>query len=728
MALNIGTLVGYVTIDTSGVRSGAARTNATMATMGRNMGRTMDRAGVAAGHNLGTGVSAGLDSKQGLISGAMNKAMGVLALGVAGKAVIGLEATYGKTMAQIAASTGAPKSAMKQLNDLALQLGADTSFSAGEAAGAMLELSKAGISTSDIMGGALAGTLTLAAAGGTDLATASTIASNAMNTFSLKGEDMASIAAALAGGANASSASVESLGQALQQVGPGATNAGLSLNETVAALAAFDAAGIKGSDAGTSLKTMLANLVPQTEKASNAMKEYNLDFVDADGNFVSLANMAKQLKAGLGGLSEAKRTDALSTIFGSDASRAATVLMKEGAKGIKGYVKATENQTAAQEMANANMSGSAGAIERMKGSIETAGLVVGKVLAPATVAAADSISAMASGASKAVQWFDKHRAVAITLVAVIGTLTLVTKAHAAAMGVSAAGGMAQWLMQTKLISTATKVWTAVQWAWNAAVTASPIGIAIVAIAALIAIVVIAWKKSDGFKAAVIGAFNGIKTGIGNAVNWVLGFLKAKWPWIIGILTGPVGLAVVAIAKNWTKIKSGASSVVDWIKGIPGKIGKLGSKFGAAGKELLQSFIDGMKNAAGIIEGIAGNVWNAVKGLINGAIAKINDALEFEIDIPGPNVHVNLPDIPQLATGGRATSATLAVIGEGREPESVLPDSVLRGLLEKAHAAGAAQGGGGNGRGAPLIGTVVQSPDQSPHELAENLWFLTHTRG
>ena len=216
------------------------------------------------------------------------------------KSAVDVEAKFSTSMRLIQAATKASGGEIKQLNDLAIKLGADTSFSANDAADAMLELAKAGLSTKTIMGGALAGTLTLAAAGGTDLATASTIASNALNTFGLKGRDMASVAAALAGGANASSASVESLGQALQQVGPGATNAGLSLQETVGALSAFDAAGIKGSDAGTSLKTMLARLVPQTDKAAAAMDQLGLDFVKGNGEFESLGNIADQLQDKLG--------------------------------------------------------------------------------------------------------------------------------------------------------------------------------------------------------------------------------------------------------------------------------------------------------------------------------------------------------------------------------------------------------------------------------------------
>jgi TP901 family phage tail tape measure protein len=319
--------------------------------------------------------------------------LGALTYGAIGfaKSAVEIEKQFSTSMRLIQAATHAPAAEMDKLNDLAIKLGADTSFSAGEAADAMLELAKAGLSTKTIMGGGVAGTLTLAAAGGTELGTAATIASNALNTFNLKGRDMAKVAAALAGGANASSASVESLGQGLQQVGPGATNAGLSLQETVAALSAFDAAGIKGSDAGTSLKTMLTRLVPTTDKAQTAMADLGLKFTNANGSFKSLTEISQILQDRLGGLSAEQRTTALATVFGSDATRAATVLMKQGADGIREYIKATNDQAAAQDMANARMGGTEGALERLSGSIETAKLRLGQELAPVIVSVADGL-------------------------------------------------------------------------------------------------------------------------------------------------------------------------------------------------------------------------------------------------------------------------------------------------------------------------------------------------
>lgn len=337
--------------------------------------------------------------------GQLKGAIGVgLVAGLAGftAAAINTRAQFGKTMNTVQGVTNIGAGAMARLEKQAIDMGKSTVFSANEAADAMLELAKAGIKPADIEAGALKGTLKLAAAAGTDMATAATIAGNAMNTFGLKGRDMNKVANALAGGANASTASVESLGEALSQVGPGASNAGLSLNDTVGVLAAFDSAGIKGSDAGTSLKTMLANLVPQTDKAKNKMRELGLEFTNADGSFRSITDISGQLQKSIGGLSESARTDTLNTLFGSDASRAAAVLMKEGADGIGKYIKATKDKKAADRAAEAGMKGLAGAIERVKGAWETFMLQYGSGLEKGAIVGLKIVEGLINGLGPAI--------------------------------------------------------------------------------------------------------------------------------------------------------------------------------------------------------------------------------------------------------------------------------------------------------------------------------------
>ncbi|NUR79986.1 MAG: phage tail tape measure protein [Dermatophilaceae bacterium] len=348
------------------------------------IGGEVDASGKKTGSRFGTALKVGAAS-----------AIGGAALGAAAfaKTAVGLEASFSKTMNVLQATTGASAQSMKQLSDLAIKMGADTAFSASDASKAMLELARGGISAAQIQAGALKGTLTLAAAGELDMGEAANTAVKAMGEFGLKGKDMGAIAAALAGGANASSASVRDMGYALSQSGLAAHSAGLSVQETTAILAGFSNQGLEGSDAGTSLKTMLNNLQPATEKAADAFqqlgifsKETGSKFVKANGEFVSAAKMAELLKKGTEGLTRAEKVSALTTAFGTDAQRAATAMANLGAAGMKKLEKATSDQSAAQKMGAANMKGTAGAIEQLKGSVETVTLQFGLLIAPAVQA------------------------------------------------------------------------------------------------------------------------------------------------------------------------------------------------------------------------------------------------------------------------------------------------------------------------------------------------------
>jgi phage-related protein len=264
------------------------------------------------------------------------------------------------------------------------------------------------------------------------------------------------------------------------------------------------------------------------------------------------------------------------------------------------------------------------------------------------------------------------------------------------------------------LATALGVVSVAVWAVNTALAANPIGIVVVALAALAAGLYYAYTHSAKFRAAVdaLGAamrwlggavmatvgfvrehwrllltiligpialaglaiakhWDGIRNAVVNGVSAVIGFVRAHWRVIVSILTGPIGAAAIQIASHFGSIKRGAESVVGFVRGIPGKLRGLAGSFGSAGRALISAFVNGMKNAAGIVSGIAGNVWSAVERLLNGAIDRINAALSFTISIPGPDIHVNAPNIPHLAKGGVVTRPTLALIGEDG-PEAVVP--------------------------------------------------------
>jgi TP901 family phage tail tape measure protein len=286
-------------------------------------------------------------------------------------AAVMASARFEKQMSGVKAVSNATAGEMKKLSDAALKAGADTVFSASDAAKAEAELAKAGIAVSDILDGALTGSLSLAAAGQLDLAEAATISAQAMNIFKLRGSDVGHIADVLAAGANKSAADVGQLGDALRQGGLVAAQTGLSLEDTTGVLAAFADAGLVGSDAGTSLKTMLQRLNPQSKEAAALMEQLGIQAYDAAGQFVGADVYAGRLREGLSGLTDEQKNSALATVFGSDAVRAAAIVYDNGTEGIRDHIAAVNDDGAAARNAATQMDNLSGDVEALKGSLET---------------------------------------------------------------------------------------------------------------------------------------------------------------------------------------------------------------------------------------------------------------------------------------------------------------------------------------------------------------------
>lgn len=304
-----------------------------------------------------------------------------LAVGALAAAGVGLAvakfAEFDKAMSSVQAATHESSENMGLLRAAALDFGASTAYTATEAAGAIEELSKAGLTTADILSGGLAGALDLAAAGELGVAEAAEIASIALKQFNLAGADVPHVADLLAAGAGKAVGSVGDLSAALNQVGLVANGAGHSIEDTTGVLAAFADAGLLGSDAGTSLKAALIALQAPTDKARDVMEKYNLSFYDANGKMRSFDEIAGQLKTKLGGLTDETRNAALAQIFGNDALRVANVLYDEGADGIRKYITQTNDAGYAAETARIRMDNLAGDVEKLGGAFDTAFIKTG---------------------------------------------------------------------------------------------------------------------------------------------------------------------------------------------------------------------------------------------------------------------------------------------------------------------------------------------------------------
>ena len=305
----------------------------------------------------------------GLAVGALSAAVGVAAV----KSFMDFDAS----MSTVQANTKASASEMSKLRDAALDAGQRTIYSATESADAINELAKAGMSTANILNGGLNGALDLAASDGMAVSDAAELMASTLAQFNLKGTDATKVADALAAGAGNAQGSASDLGSALSQAGLVANQYGVSMQEATGTLAAFAYAGMIGSDAGTSLKSMLIALANPSKKAQQALDDLGISAWDSQGNFIGLSGLAGQLQTQMAGLTDQQRQQAMATIFGTDAVRSAGVLYKEGASGIDKWTKTVSDSGYASEQAAARTNNLKGDIEQFSGSIETMLIKIG---------------------------------------------------------------------------------------------------------------------------------------------------------------------------------------------------------------------------------------------------------------------------------------------------------------------------------------------------------------
>lgn len=337
-------------------------------------------------------------------SDAAARTVGVAAVGI-GAAVAGMAALtvakfaeFDKGMSGVSAATHAPAEDIKKLSDAAIQAGADTAYSATEAADAETELSKAGLTTSEILSGSLKGSLSLAAAGQLGVARSAEIAATTLKQFNLSGKETEHVADLLAAGAGKAQGSVDDLAGGLEYVGPVAAGLNVSLEETVGTLALFAEKGQIGQKAGTGLRGVIQSLVSPSQIASSTMKEYGVNVFDAQGKFIGLAGVAAQLKDKFGTLTDAERSAALGRIFGNEQITAANILYQGGAEAVEKWTKAVDDSGYAADTAARLQDNLAGDIEKLGGSLDTALIQTGS-------AANDTLRDMVQILTHLIDWY-----------------------------------------------------------------------------------------------------------------------------------------------------------------------------------------------------------------------------------------------------------------------------------------------------------------------------------
>ncbi|MCY7751648.1 phage tail tape measure protein [Bacillus inaquosorum] len=550
------------------------------------------------------------------------------------------------------------------LTNLAVKLGADTKYSALEAAQGMEELVKAGVSTKDIMDGGLSGALSLATAGGLELADAAEIASTALNAFKDDNLSVSKAADILAGAANASATSVEEMKYGLSMTSAVAAGMGLSFKDTSTALAVFAQNGLKGSDAGTSLKTMLSRLVPMTKASYETMSELGLvtldtteaykrmaekgfkpaskdlgdiydalnkyvaktsgakegtdkfskafdkatknlgimdnKFFDANGNIRSMTEISGELSKALDGMSAKDKQEALYNIFGSDAIRGALILGKQGAKGFDDMAKAMDKIKAA-DVAAERMNNLKGRIEELSGAFETAQINIGSALTPV-------VSALVGVLQKVVDAFNNlspgmQKFIAITMAVVAAILGVVTVLGVLLAGIGGALiGLGSLQVAWGMLSVQIAAAGGMMGIFTSVLAAltSPITLTIAGITALVAVFVLVYKHSESLQKLLGVVFNGIKAGALIAYNGA----KLAFDGIVAAVDRVSAYLLQKGPAMWTGFASGAVNIGTAIQsGFNAAASTIGSFFYSIGQKASQFFGQGVANKVSDAAGV-----------------------------------------------------------------------------------------------------------------------------
>lgn len=285
-------------------------------------------------------------------------------------------------MSQVKAISGATGQEFDDLTAKAQEMGATTKFTATESAEAFNYMAMAGWKPQQMIDG-ISGIMSLAAASGEDLGTTSDIVTDALTAFGLQAGDAGHFADVLAQASANANTNVSMLGESFKYVAPVAGAMNYSVEDTSLALGLMANASIKGSMAGTALKTSLANMAAPTDSMAAAMDKYGISLTDSEGNMKSLRGVIDNLRGSLGGLSETEQTAAASTIFGKEAMAGMLAIINASEEDYNKLSTAIGNsKDAAEGMADTMLDNLKGSFTLMQSAIEGTENAFGKRLSP----------------------------------------------------------------------------------------------------------------------------------------------------------------------------------------------------------------------------------------------------------------------------------------------------------------------------------------------------------
>ena len=603
------------------------------------------------------------------------------AVGGLGIAAVKTAADFDSAMSQVAAVSGATGDDLQSLRDKAREMGEKTKFSASEAAQAMNYMAMAGWKSKDMISG-IDGIMNLAAASGEDLATTSDIVTDALTAFGLSAADSGHFADILAAASSNANTNVSMMGETFKYCAPIAGALGFSAEDTAEAIGLMANAGIKSSQAGTALRTIMNNLAGEVKISGQAIGDVTIATTNADGSMRSLSDILADCRVAFGGLTESEKAQAAESLVGKNAMSGFLALMNAAPADIEKLSGAIDNcDGTAEKMAATMQDNLMGQLTILKSQLEELAISFGEMLMPAIrnivtkiQEFVDKLNGMDEGTREMVLKIG-------LLVAALGPFLVILGTTIAKIG-TAMKGFVQLANGFNKLKVAVQGGTGLFGKLGAAIggISAPVVAVVAVIGTLVAAFLHLWNTNEGFREAIIGTWNTIQEtvstfcqGIVDRLN-ALGFsfqditqvISAVWTGfcsllapvfegafqaiavvlstVLNVITGILDVFIGLFTGNWSQMWTGIqtifSGVWEGIKGvlsaavgiIQGIVDVFLGWFGTSWSEVwtnIKTFFEGIWN--GIVSFFSG-IWETITNVVQTGIMLIGSILSAAFDI------------------------------------------------------------------------------------------------
>lgn len=525
-----------------------------------------------------------------------------------GTAAVKTAADFDSAMSKVAAVSGATGSDFDSLRDKAREMGAKTKFSATEAADAMNYMAMAGWKTEDMLSG-IEGVMYLAAASGEDLATTSDIVTDALTAFGLTAADSGHFADVLAAASSNANTNVSMMGETFKYCAPVAGALGFSVEDTAEAIGLMGNAGIKASQAGTSMRSIMTNLTGDVKLSGAAIGDVTIATTNADGSMRSLSSILADCRVAFGGMTEAEKANNAEALVGKNAMSGFLALMNAAPEDIEKVSGAVNNcKDAAKNMADTMQDNLEGQLTILKSQLQELAISFGDLLMPAVRSIVSGLQGMVNVLNAMPDGVKRVIMIVALLAAALGPVLIII-----GKTLSAIGTIMTWAPKLAGAISAVKGAFA---ALRATMMANPIAIVIAAIAALVAAFIYLWNTNEEFRQFWIRLWNEIKEVAVQVWTAVSQFLVSAWNGIRTVITTVMNAIRTVISTVWNGIRTIISTVLNGIRGTVNSVWN-------GIRNTIFSVVNGIKNT---VSSAFNAMWSGIRGTISGIYNTIRDGL------------------------------------------------------------------------------------------------------